>query len=132
MNHVKQFKSWKAFDAATEKDGVPFTNLVGYIEASPAELVRLFGEPCKSDGYKSSGEYFFKIWHKYVTLYDWKCTSLYDDKHPSPKEFWAKEERVIFNVGSHGSHNDSAYTVRNLLDLIQTRKAERKAKENVA
>jgi hypothetical protein len=107
MNHVKQFKSWKAFDAATEKDGVPFTNLVGYIEASPAELVRLFGEPCK-------------------------CTSLYDDKHPSPKEFWAKEERVIFNVGSHGSHNDSAYTVRNLLDLIQTRKAERKAKENVA
>lgn len=131
MNKTKQFKSWNAFDKAKEKDGIPYTARVGHIEASPAELVRLFGKPCKSDGYKVSGEYLFKIWDRYITLYDWKQTSLYDDRYPNPKDFWKNEERVILNVGSHGT-DDAGYTVYLLLDLIQTRRAELKQKENVA
>ena len=132
MNKVKQFKSWKAFDKAKEKDGIAYTARVGHIEASPAELVRLFGKPLKSDGYKTSGEYLFKIHDRYITLYDWKRTSLYDDSLPSPADYWKNEERVILNVGSQHLEHDSGYTVYLLLDLIQARRAELKAKENVA
>lgn len=130
MNKAKQFKSWKAFDKAMEKDGAGYTARVGHIEASPAELVRLFGKPLGSDGYKTSGEFLFKIYDRYITLYDWKQTSLYDERYPSPKDFWANEERVILNVGSqHTETNDAGYTVYLLLDLIQTRRAELKAKK---
>lgn len=132
MNKAKQFKSWKAFDKAMEKDGAGFTSRVGHIEASPAELIRLFGKPLKSDGYKTSGEFLFKIHDRYITLYDWKSTSLYDNSLPSPKDFWANEERVILNVGSSRGTNDLGYTVYLLLDLIQARRAELKARENVA
>ena len=132
MKHVKQFKSWKAFDKAKEKDGIPYTARVGHIEASPAELVRLFGKPLKSDGYKTSGEFLFKIYDRYITLYDWKATSLYDDNLPSSADYWKNEERVILNVGSQHGENDSGYTVYLLLDLIQTRRAELKAREQVA
>ena len=133
MNKAKQFKSWKAFDKAKEKDGIAYTARVGHIEASPAELIRLFGKPLKSDGYKTSGEFLFKISDRYITLYDWKATSLYDDSLPSPADYWSNEERVILNVGSqYPSTNDSGYTVYLLLDLIQTRRAELKQKENVA
>lgn len=130
---AKQFKSWKAFDNAKEKDGIAYTARVGYIEASPAELVRLFGKPLKSDGYKTSGEYLFKIYDRYITLYDWKATSLYDDSLSSPADFWKNEERVTFNVGAqHGDGSDNSLVVYLLLDLIQTRRAELKQKENVA
>lgn len=133
MKHIKQFKSWKAFDNAKEKDGIAYTARVGHVEASPAELVRLFGKPLKSDEYKTSGEFLFKIYDRYITLYDWKMTSLYDDSLPSPADYWANEERVILNVGSqHPSTNDAGYTVYLLLDLIQTRRAELKQKEKVA
>ena len=116
-----------------EKDGAAYTARVGHIEASPAELVRLFGKPCESDGYKVSGEYLFKIHDRYITLYDWKQTSLYDDSLPSPKDFWKNEERVTLNVGSqHSEGSNNGYTVYLLLDLIQARRAELKAKEDVA
>ena len=133
IKHVKQFKSWKAFDKAKEKDGIAYTARVGHIEASPAELVRLFGKPLKSDGYKTSGEYLFKIRDRYITLYDWKATSLYDDSLPSPADYWKNEERVILNVGSQRSEiNDSDYTVYLLLDLIQTKRLELLTRKGVA
>ena len=123
---AKQFKSWNTFEKATEKDGVGYTSRVGHIESSPAELIRLFGKPLKSDGYKTSGEYLFKIYDSYITLYDWKATSLYDDSLISPSDYWANEERVIFNVGSQ---NNAAHTIYLLLELIQTRRAELKEKQ---
>ena len=130
MTKAKQFKSWNTFEKAKEKDGVGYTSRVGHIEASPAELVRLFGKPLKSDEYKVSGEYLFKIEDRYITLYDWKETSLYDHVLPSPKDYWANEERVIFNVGSQdNTRSDSAQTIYLLLELIQTRRAEFKAKQ---
>lgn len=132
MSKAKQFKSWKAFDKAMEKDGAGYTCRVGHIEASPAELVRLFGKPLKSDGYKTSGKYLFKIYDRYITLYDWKATSLYDDSLPSPADYWKNEERVILNVGSQHGEQDGAYVVYLLLDLIQAKRAELKARENVA
>ena len=92
--------------------------------------MRLFGKPVKSDGYKVSGEYLFKIEDRYITLYDWKETSLYDHVLPSPKDYWANEERVIFNVGSQdNTRSDSAHTIYLLLELIQTRRAELKEKQ---
>lgn len=131
MKYARQFKSWKAFENALNKDGAGYTSLVGYIEASPAELVRLFGKPLKSDGYKTSGEYLFKIFDRYITVYDWKQTNLYDERYQSPKDFWASEERVILHVGSQDSSFVS-HTIFCLLDLIQTRRAELKQKEKVA
>ena len=131
MSNAKQFKSWDAFEKAKDKDGAGYTSRVGHIEASPAELVRLFGKPCESDEYKVSGEYLFKIEDRYITLYDWKETSLYDPALPSPKDYWANEERVILNVGSqNNTRSDSAHTIYLLLDLIQTRRAELKAKQS--
>lgn len=132
MNKAKQFKSWKTFDKAKEKDGIQYTARVGHIEASPAELIRLFGKPLKSDEYKTSGEYLFKIHDRYITLYDWKATSLYDDSLPNPADYWANEGRVILNVGSQHGEDNSGYSVYLLLDLIQTRRAELKQRENVA
>jgi len=130
MKHVKQFKTHKAFRSALKKDGIEFTQRIGHIEASPAELIRLFGKPCESDGYKVSGEYLFKIWERFITLYDWKATSQYDEDLPSPQDFWANEERVVFNVGSQDGQ-DSAYSIYLLLDLIQAKRIEAKRAANV-
>lgn len=125
---VRQFRSWETYDNAQARDNVNMTSLIGYIEASPAELVRLFGKPCESDGYKVSGEYLFKIWDTYVTLYDWKMTSLYDEDYIKPEDFWKSEERYTFNVGSNKREgaNDTIYS---LLSLIQNRRLEKSLKE---
>jgi hypothetical protein len=88
------------------------TSKQGDIALSPAELVRVFGVPQESDGYKVSGEYTFQgysntteIW----TVYDWKCTTLYDtqtydgDRALDPNEFWKQEEPQRFSLGGRSS-----------------------------
>ena len=124
---VRQFRSWEAYDNAQARDNVNMTSLIGHIEASPAELVRLFGKPCYSDGFKVSGEYLFKIWDTYVTLYDWKMTSLYDEDYIKPEDFWKSEERYIFNVGSNKTE-DTGDTIYSLLQLIQNKRHEKSLK----
>lgn len=125
---VRQFRSWETFENAQARDNVNMTFRIGYIEASPAELVRLFGKPCESDGYKVSGEYLFKVWDTYVTLYDWKMTSLYDEDYIKPEDFWKSEERYIFNVGANKKEGASD-TIYSLLSLIQNKRLQKSLKE---
>ena len=81
------------------------THLIAYVTMIPSELVKRFGEPKESDGYKVSGEYVFTSDHGRVfTLYDWKSTNLYDDKDAiSPKELWASKEPFQFNIGGNST-----------------------------
>ena len=123
---TRQFRSWETFDNAMGDANM--TSLIGYIEASPAELVRLFGKPCESDGYKVSGEYLFKIWDTFVTVYDWKMTSLYDEDYVDPKDFWKSEERVTFNVGAN-KREGAAETIHELIFLIQYKRIQKALKE---
>ena len=78
------------------------TSLSGELEIAPAKLVELFGEPPECDSYKVSGSYTFKDWEdNIITLYDWKCTSLYGhEDDPSPEKFWASTHPHEFHVGS--------------------------------
>ena len=125
---TKQFRSWETFDNAMEKDGLQHISLIGYIEASPAELVRLFGKPSETDGYKVSGEYLFKIDGTYVTLYDWKMTSLYDADYISPESFWRSDERYTFHVGASKTEHPSD-TIYWLLSFIQNKRLQKALKE---
>lgn len=74
---------------------------VGSFRVEPAKLVRVFGKPGESDGYKVSGEYHFEsekgeVFH----LYDYKYTSLYDPRQPHPAAFWSENETASeFSIG---------------------------------
>lgn len=116
---VRRFKTWKTFDKATESEGVGYLSRRGHIRVSPADLVRALGKGVKSDEYKTSMEYLFKIDEEFITLYDWKQTSLYDDRLPSPAEFWAQTEPVVFNVGGRCGtlHNPTVLLVKYLHTL---------------
>lgn len=89
-----------------KKADVNGTYLNGYICASYDELVTLFGTPCKSDGYKSSGEWRFvdDNGKAAYTIYDWKSTRLYDNDQtlPTVKEF-RQLKNQIFNIGGRGN-----------------------------
>ena len=76
------------------------TSLAGYVMLAPSKLVATFGEPKVGDEYKVSGEYSFENKDGGVaTLYDWKCTSLYDSDMWSPEEFWNCSEPMEFHIG---------------------------------
>ena len=71
-----------------------------YVYVAPSILVARLGEPDESDGFKVSGEYTFKAPNGgIITLYDWKCTSLYDPDAESPENFWRSQDTREFNIG---------------------------------
>lgn len=72
------------------------------IEATYRDMVRCLGEPGEGDGYKVVGEWYFNDGSGNVfSLYDWKATSLYDPKLPSPESF--REKGIYsFHIGSRG------------------------------
>jgi len=75
------------------------TSLRGYINTSYKDLVRVFGEPLESDGYKVSGEWVFQDdAGNIITLYDWKATNLYDEDYPSLETFRSQPESE-FHIG---------------------------------
>jgi len=92
--------------------------LQGHIEIAPRDLVRAFGPPALSDGYKVSGEYRFVNKDGDVfTLYDWKSTSLYDDGLLFPPEdgvgvlmtpeiFWSSGQPYRFHIGAGGPSDE--------------------------
>ena len=83
------------------------TCLQDYVTVAPAALVNLFGDPLDSDGYKVSGEFVFTDSDgAVVTLYDWKCTSLYDGCCENPRDFWSSPRPREFHVGGH-RHKDA-------------------------
>ena len=91
------------------------TSVEDYISISPAKLKQLFGEPERGDGYKMSGIYVFQDWEdNMITLYDWKCTDLYDQGHPSPEDFWNDTKDAYFHVGSIKKE-----TARRFVNILQ-------------
>ena len=76
------------------------THAVGEIVASYAKLVKAFGKPQESDGYKVSGEWTFEDGRNgnIFTLYDWKETSLYDSEYPSVESF-RQQKSANFHIG---------------------------------
>lgn len=76
--------------------------IAGYVDASYADLVRAFGEPAESDGYKVSTEWTFEAPDgRVVTLRDYKETNLFDSDLPSVDEFRALPS-YRWRVGSDG------------------------------
>ena len=83
------------------------TSLKDHIMVAPALLIEKFGPPIASDGYKVSGEYVFeKDEGEVFTLYDWKCTDLYDSYGTPSDEFWRGRAPVQFNIGGRSSAFD--------------------------
>lgn len=90
------------------KSNASGTSLQGYAKASPADVVKLFGEAEDGDGYKVSHEYTFQAVGKpnvIFTLYNWKCTNLYDGVFGvSPADFGVSTTPYDWHVGSTREH----------------------------
>jgi len=75
------------------------TNLRGHIDLDFNKMAELFGQPIDGDDYKVSGEWVFSdSLGNTFTVYDWKCTNLYDSNYPSVAEFRASGVNT-YNVG---------------------------------
>jgi hypothetical protein len=85
---------------STDSAGIYTT---GEVEVAPALVVRRFGPPYPSDGYKVSGEYIF-VNHEGepFVVHDWKSTSLWEAGFPNPETFWASETPEELCIGSRG------------------------------
>ena len=81
------------------------TSRFSEVKLKPIELLLVFGKPMICDSYKVSGEYMFEHTETGtpITLYDWKCTTLYDHEGIKPVDFWKLDEEVQFNIGSTNS-----------------------------
>ena len=79
------------------------TSLKGHVRARFSDIVRVLGEPLSDDdGYKVSGCWTLTDDNgNVVTLYDWKCSNLYDENLPSVEQFRASTNVTTFNVGAH-------------------------------
>jgi hypothetical protein len=77
------------------------TYRVGEIMLVYADIERAFGKPLSGDEFKVSGEWIFKDDETgaVFTLYDWKCTNLYDPDAPSVEKFRANPSEQQFNIG---------------------------------
>ncbi len=90
------FKRVKSQDV--DLDGI---TIMGEVQARPAQIVKLFGQPAPGDGYKISGEYAFQAANGDVfVLHDWMCTSLYLPSAAAPEQFWASTDPFDFSISS--------------------------------
>ena len=91
---------------------------MGELEVEPARLVRRFGRPSDSDGYKISGEYVFSNDKgQPFVVHDWKSTSQWESGLMSPEEFWASGEPQEFCIATRDL--DTAEFEQWLLDQLQ-------------
>lgn len=92
----------------------------------PSDLVLAFGKPGESDGYKVSGEWTFHDEQNGIvfTLYDWKCTSLYDSDLPDPEDLWAMITPVYINIGGNHKGNVEEFKamIRTHIEWVKTGK----------
>jgi hypothetical protein len=80
--------------------------LQGQIDAAPAKLIDVFGEPEEGDGCKVSGEYYFQDVEdpkKIFYVYDWKSTTLYDPEAWRPSELWGMTSDYDFHIGGQST-----------------------------
>lgn len=76
----------------------------------PIDLIRLFGKPHQSDEYKVSGEYIFTSGRgDIITLYDYKQTSLYDERLIKPEDFWRLKVLTAFHIGGYSQEVACAF-----------------------
>lgn len=103
------------FKVLTEWPNGGSTSRVGEVKLVFADIVKAFGTPIESDGYKVSGEWLFfnEATDEFFTLYDWKMTSLYDEDCPSVEEMRANPNPQQFNIGGCGKGN--AHEFKDLL-----------------
>jgi len=86
------------------------THLQGYVDAVPAKLIELFGEPEAGDEYKVSMAYTFEGDDgSVVTLYDWKATSLYGGTRLTPGALRCQTTHFHFHVGAHAGPVSDAF-----------------------
>lgn len=99
---------------------------MGEIMVAPSDLVLAFGKPGDSDEYKVSGEWTFHDKQNDIvfTLYDWKCTSLYESGYPSPEELWATTTPVYINIGGDHKGNVEEFKamIRTHIEWVKTGK----------
>lgn len=76
------------------------THFFEEIAIQPASIVRCFGRGGSGDGFKVSRQWAFRKGELVFTLYDWKCTSLYDPDFWSPDELWQSDWPFDLHVGS--------------------------------
>ena len=111
----KVYKEW-----IIHRDLANGTSRMSEMLIAPADLILAFGSPGESDGCKVSGEYLFHDEKNGVvfTMYDWKSTSLYDERAQSPEQFWAQTKPTTINIG--GNHKgDIEQFKRMVIDHIK-------------
>jgi hypothetical protein len=70
-------------------------------------------------GDKSSRDWTFSYLGEVFTVYDWKETSLYDDRLPSPHEYWS-QPTVTLHIGSRlGAAQETEFKEALLSSLAQ-------------
>lgn len=108
------------------------TSRQGEIRVKYKDLVLAFGETIESDGEKVSGEWIFHDEENgsVFTLYDWKCTNLYDPSLPSVSAFRNSDKPVQFNIGGH-SNKDVESFKRFILRQIEYVKLDKPFEEIV-
>jgi len=69
------------------KGSVVGTSLIGEIDVSYKQLVKVFGKPDKGDGYKTEAEWRLKFEDGTIaTIYDYKSGKSYDPEYGLPVE----------------------------------------------
>jgi hypothetical protein len=76
------------------------THVYGEVLVVPAAVVRCFGGGEFGDGEKVSRQWVFRKGELVFSVYDWKCTNLYDPDAWDPEELWASECPYPLHVGS--------------------------------
>ena len=77
------------------------THNVSNVQLIPSQLIKTFGNPMSSDGFKVSGEYVFKsaTSDEVFTLYD-------ESAEYTPNELWKLDKPIWFNIGAKGYSGD--------------------------
>ena len=88
------------------------TSRVAEVEIAPAFLVARFGSPLDGDGYRVTGQYYFKTLDgDLFTVYDYKATAAYlGDEEDAlwPEQFWSCYESQELSVGGRGDYGDGS------------------------
>jgi len=98
------------------KGSVVGTSLIGEIDVSYKQLVKVFGKPDKGDGYKTEAEWRLKFEDGTIaTIYDYKSSKTYDPEYGLPVE-----EIRDWHIG--GFPEDKSKILRNVYVAILGKK----------